>query len=68
MSTRRGKKINPEKNYAAAKDFAAGKVIGRPKQVWVLDVQPLIITTQEGVEQVIPNTGFGHWEKVNALK
>ena len=38
MSTRRGKKINPEKNYAAAKDFAAGKKIGRPKQRFVWDV------------------------------
>lgn len=35
MSTRRGKKINPEKNFAAAKDFAAGKKVGRQKQVWV---------------------------------
>jgi len=36
MSTRRGKKINPVKNYAAAKDFAAGKKIGRqqPKGHW----------------------------------
>jgi hypothetical protein len=30
----RGKKLNPVKNYVAAKDFAAGKVIGRPKQVF----------------------------------
>lgn len=37
MSTRRGKKINPAKNYAGAKDFAAGKVVGRPKQQWVWD-------------------------------
>ena len=34
MSTRRGKKINPVKNYVSAKDFAAGKKIGRPKQVF----------------------------------
>jgi hypothetical protein len=34
MSTRRGKKINPTKNYVSAKDFAAGKRIGRPKQVF----------------------------------
>lgn len=37
MSTRRGKKVNPAKNYASAKDFAAGKRVGRPKQVFVWD-------------------------------
>jgi hypothetical protein len=34
-NTRRGKKINPAKNNIAAKDFAEGKKIGRPKQEWV---------------------------------
>ena len=68
MSTRRGKKINPVKNYAGAKDFAEGKRVGRPKQQWVWDVEPLIVTAHDGTVQTIPNTGSGHWEKVNVLK
>jgi hypothetical protein len=58
----RGKKLNPVKNYAAAKDFAAGKVIGRPKQVWVWDA-PAEVSTDK-----TPNARRGHWEKVNAAK
>jgi hypothetical protein len=61
MSTRRGRKINPVKNYAGAKDFAEGKRVGRPKQVWVWDdPEPSIISS--GVER------RGHWEKINVLK
>ena len=59
MSTRRGKKINPVKNYAAAKDFAAGKKIGRQKQVWVWD-EPMSVPAGEQPK--------GHWETVNVLK
>ena len=64
MSTRRGKKLNQVKNYVAAADFAAGKRIGRPKQVWVWDVEPVVLIPgrHPHVE------GKGHWEKVNALK
>jgi hypothetical protein len=63
MSTRRGKKINPAKNAGSARDFAAGKKIGRPAQQWVWDVEPVIITTHEGKQQTI-KPGSGHWEKV----
>lgn len=56
MSTRRGKKINPVKNEASARDFAAGKRIGRPKQVWVFE-EPLAVVAGEQPK--------GHWEKVN---
>jgi hypothetical protein len=35
--TRQGKKQNHDKNFTAAKDFKAGKKIGRKKQVWVND-------------------------------
>lgn len=33
-NSRRGKKINPAKNFSSAKDFALGKRVGRPKQKW----------------------------------
>jgi hypothetical protein len=65
MSTRRGKKINPAKNDGSARDFAAGKKIGRPKQVWIWDVQPCV--TASHPVQVI-DAGKGHWEKVNVGK
>jgi hypothetical protein len=53
-NTRRGKKVNQTKNYVAAKDFAEGKKIGRPKQVWV----PATFVEHTG--QPVD----GHWEKV----
>ncbi len=31
----RGKKLNQTKNDRAARDFAEGKRVGRPKQEWV---------------------------------
>ena len=63
MSTRRGKKINQVKNYIAAKDFAAGKRIGRPKQRWIQDVAKVTLTDANGtVSGLVP--GRGHWEKV----
>jgi len=34
MSDRRGKKLNSAKNGAAAREFAAAKKVGRPKQVF----------------------------------
>jgi hypothetical protein len=60
MSSRRGKKINPEKNAGSARDFAAGKRIGRPKQVWVVDDTPVTGKHDQQPE--------GHWEKVNVQK
>ena len=69
MSTRRGKKLNQVKNYVAAADFAAGKRIGRPKQVFVLDDG----FTEERYQQIEKEIGEpvqrkGHWEKANVLK
>ena len=32
--TQHGKKVNQVKNFRAAEEFAAGKKIGRPKQVF----------------------------------
>jgi hypothetical protein len=60
MSSRRGKKINPAKNAGSARDFEAGKRIGRPKQVWVWDVEPK--PNSPIIREV---KGLGHWEKVN---
>jgi hypothetical protein len=34
MTQGRGKKINPAKNDGSARDFAAGKKLGRKKQRW----------------------------------
>ena len=53
MSSRRGKKINPAKNEASARDFSAGKRIGRPRQVWVWD-EPMHVPAGE--------QPIGHWE------
>ena len=79
----RGRKINPEKNYAAAKDFATGKKVGRPKQkfVWdVIEIKPLPHTPLAVGDKLIHGTVIavdmleytlgisGHWVKVNALK
>jgi len=65
MSTRRGKKINQVKNYVAAKDFAAGKRIGRPKQRWIQDVVEVTLTDANG-DVAIVTPGSGHWEKVTS--
>jgi hypothetical protein len=56
-NTRRGKKINQTKNYVAAKDFAEGKKIGRPKQEWHWDFVEL------NPDDTIKG-GRGHWRKV----
>lgn len=75
----RGKKLNPDKNYASAKDFAAGKVIGRPKQQWVpstFNGEPIPAGASMNdidrmiAEETIANGKYvaGHWEKVNAVK
>ena len=55
----RGKKLNQVKNYVAAADFAAGKRIGRKKQIWVFE-EPLAVAAGEQPK--------GHWETVNVLK
>lgn len=34
MAQGRGKKLNKDKNFSSAQDFAAGKRMGRPKQVF----------------------------------
>jgi hypothetical protein len=54
MAERRGKKTNHNKNFVAAKDFAAGKKVGRPKQRWV---------PARFVEQTGEPVG-GYWEKI----
>jgi hypothetical protein len=59
--TRRGKKQNHDKNFTAAKDFKAGKKIGRKKQVWVPD--GVIINMNNG-EPVSVAGMTGHWEKI----
>jgi hypothetical protein len=53
--TGRGKKLNRNKNAGSARDFEAGKRLGRPKQIWIWDIPP-------GATQ-----GTGHWEKVNVI-
>ena len=58
-NTRRGKKINQTKNYVAAKDFAEGKKIGRPKQEWVNDG-----TSAFEVSPGIVSFTGGYWKKV----
>ncbi len=37
--SRRGKKQNQNKNFRSAEDFAAGKKIGRPKQIFVAETK-----------------------------
>jgi hypothetical protein len=83
MSSRRGKKVNPAKNAGSARDFAAGKRIGRTKQVWVwktfktvsLPHTPLALGdklmsgTVVGIDNAIVTLGVsGQWEKVNVQK
>ena len=41
-------KDNSRKNHRSAEDFAKGKKLGRPKQIWIIDNA----------------AGDGHWEKV----
>jgi hypothetical protein len=53
---RRGKKINQIKNAGSARDFAAGKKIGRPKQVFI---------DEPTMESVLDGFKGGRWEKVN---
>jgi hypothetical protein len=65
MSTRRGKKLNPAKNEASARDFAAGKRIVRKKQIWVWDVEPLVTASHP---MQVTHPGQGHWETVNVSK
>jgi len=55
--TGRGKKLNRNKNAGSARDFAAGKKFGRPKQVWIWDAEPNTIHLRP----------TGHWEKVNVI-
>jgi hypothetical protein len=53
MTRGRGKKINQVKNAGNARDFAAGKKLGRPKQIWIVD---------NPAGDAFGTTG--HWEKV----
>jgi len=58
MSTRRGRKVNPAKNDGSARDFEAGKKLGRPKQKWVVNDTPVTGKHDQQPE--------GRWEKVTA--
>ena len=53
---RRGKKTNHNKNHTAAKDFADGKKIGRPKQEWVW-------TMDLTVQTPLADQTTGYWRK-----
>jgi len=46
------------KNPQAREEFNEGKKIGRPKQVWVWDVEPC----DDGVSKY-NGPGIGHWER-----
>ena len=59
MTQGRGKKINPAKNDGSARDFAAGKKLGRPKQIWIWDAEPYAINSA-----ATDMGGQGHCEKV----
>lgn len=72
----RGKKLNRDKNYAGAKDFAEGKRVGRPKQRWVPSMfngEPIPAGASMNdldrmiTEETIATGKFvsGHWEKAN---
>ena len=54
--SRRGKKQNGNKSYAARIEWLQGKKIGRCKQVWIWDREPA--ATENGLP------GTGHWEKI----
>jgi len=58
--TGRGKKLNQNKNAGSARDFAAGKKLGRPKQEWVNDA-----TSAFEVSPGIISFTKGYWRKVN---
>jgi len=63
--SRRGRKTNQVKNAGSARDFAAGKKIGRKRQVWVWDELPLEAFDPKGIiPSVRFTTGVGHWEVV----
>jgi hypothetical protein len=66
MTRGRGKKINPAKNDGSARDFAAGKKLGRPKQIWVLDTEfPYCRIGPPAINSAATDMGGqGHWEKV----
>ena len=54
--SRRGKKQNGNKSYAARIEWLQGKKIGRCKQVWIWDREPA--ATENGLP------GIEHWEKI----
>jgi hypothetical protein len=54
--SRRGKKQNANKSYAARTEWMQAKKIGRRKQVWIWDREPA--ATGDGLP------GIGHWEKI----
>lgn len=64
MSSRRGKKLNPTKNNQAAREFAEGKRLGRPKQRWIQDVVEITRTDANGGSPFVVIPGSGHWEQV----
>ena len=55
--SRRGKKQNSNKSYAARVEWLQGKKIGRRKQQWIWDNEAEWGT----VDNVQP---VGHWEKI----
>ncbi len=55
--SRRGKKQNSNKSYAARTEWMLGKKIGRRKQVWHWDFVEL------NPDDTIKG-GIGHWEKI----
>jgi hypothetical protein len=53
---RRGKKQNYNKNFVAHREWMEAKKLGRRKQVWVWDREPIAV-------DLIVMPGIGHWEK-----
>jgi hypothetical protein len=57
-------KDNSKKLHRNREGWMDGKKLGRKKQVWVWDVEPLFVEENDG--GITHYTGSGHWEENNS--
>jgi hypothetical protein len=61
-----GKRTNTQKNVRANELWQESKRQGRPKQIWVWDVEPTGCLLEPGNPASYETyPGVGHWEKIN---